>query len=158
MRVTLSWKITTILVLFGLVPASIIAWFAYKANDDFKDKQTLIVKQTGEAISYHVGDIMQQNATLIEQAQKGSLPAVERQAIQNLIEERLSNSTVDSAQVFVIDPTTVAGTAACQRSGSTLNPANVSLDLRYKQVAKEAVGSSVGSRLVKPSSFDPAGK
>ena len=54
MRVTLSWKITTILVLFGLVPASIIAWFAYKANDDFKDKQTLIVKQTGEAISYHV--------------------------------------------------------------------------------------------------------
>ncbi len=158
MRVTLSWKITTILVLFGLLPASIIAWFAYKANDDFKDKQTLIVKQTSEAISYHVAGIMTQNATLIEQAQKGALPDNERRAIQNLIEERLSNSTVDSAQVFVIDPDNHVLVRRLANGGFDSNPANVSLDLRYRLVAKDATGRNVGSRLVKPSTFDPTGK
>ena len=45
MRIRLDTQITTALVLFGLVPASIVAWFAYQANDDFKDKQRLIVQQ-----------------------------------------------------------------------------------------------------------------
>ena len=36
-------------MLFGLVPASIVAWFAYTANDDYKEKQTLIVQQDGRS-------------------------------------------------------------------------------------------------------------
>ena len=34
MRIKLRWKITVILVAVGLVPAAIVGWFAYKANDD----------------------------------------------------------------------------------------------------------------------------
>ena len=158
MRITLSWKITTILVLFGLVPASIIAWFAYKANDDFKDKQTLIVRQTAEAISYYIAGIMQQNSKVIEQAQTGVLPDSERRAIQDLIEERLSNSTVDSAQIFILDPDNHVLVRRLPNGGFDSNAANVSVDMRYKQVAKEAVGRFVGAKFVKPSAFDASGK
>ena len=35
MRISLTTKITIALVLFGLVPASIVAWFAYDSNNDF---------------------------------------------------------------------------------------------------------------------------
>ena len=48
MRITLKWKITAILVVFGLVPAAIVAWFAYNANDDYRNKQILIVAKTAE--------------------------------------------------------------------------------------------------------------
>ena len=48
MRITLKWKITTILVLVGLVPAAIVGWFAYNANDDYRSKQILIVRKTAE--------------------------------------------------------------------------------------------------------------
>ena len=35
----------------GLVPAAIVGWFAYNANDDYRKKQILIVSKTAEAIS-----------------------------------------------------------------------------------------------------------
>ena len=47
MRITLRWKITAILVLFGLVPAAIVGWFAYYANDDYKNKQKLTRPEDG---------------------------------------------------------------------------------------------------------------
>ena len=47
MRITLRWKITAILVLVGLVPAAIVGWFAYNANDDYRNKQILLVAEDG---------------------------------------------------------------------------------------------------------------
>ena len=36
MRITLRTKVTTALVLFGLVPAFIVAYFAYQSNDELQ--------------------------------------------------------------------------------------------------------------------------
>ena len=54
MRITLQWKITAILVAVGLVPALIVGWFAYKANDDYRNKQILVVRKTAETICARV--------------------------------------------------------------------------------------------------------
>ena len=63
MRIPLRVQITIVMVLFGLVPASlIVAWFAYRANDEFKDKQTLIVQQAAAYISDHFVSVVQRNA------------------------------------------------------------------------------------------------
>ena len=51
MRISLTNKITIALVLFGLVPASIIAWFAWNSNNDFGNLQTILVKQAATSIS-----------------------------------------------------------------------------------------------------------
>ena len=60
MRMSLeSTRSRSALVLFGLVPASIVAWFAYKANDDFKKKQIRDHRQAadGHRISDHAGHL-----------------------------------------------------------------------------------------------------
>ena len=44
MRLTLRKQITTALVLFGLVPASIVATFAFLSNEEFKDKQNVLIR------------------------------------------------------------------------------------------------------------------
>ena len=54
MRISLTNKITFALVLFGLVPASIIAWFAYDSNNDFERIQSTLVKQAAVSISDRV--------------------------------------------------------------------------------------------------------
>ena len=48
MRLTLRRQITTALVLFGLVPAAIVAAFAFLSNEDFKDKQKILVRQAAQ--------------------------------------------------------------------------------------------------------------
>ena len=51
MRISLRTQITAALVLFGLIPASIVAWFAYSGNDDFRRSQTLLLQQAAVSIS-----------------------------------------------------------------------------------------------------------
>ena len=48
MRLTLRRQITTALVLFGLVPAAIVAAFAWLSNDDYREKQKIILKQAAQ--------------------------------------------------------------------------------------------------------------
>ena len=57
MRISLTNKITIALVLFGLVPASIVAWFAYNSNDEFRHNQTLLIKQAAISISDRVAAV-----------------------------------------------------------------------------------------------------
>ena len=62
MRISLINKITTALVLFGLIPASIVAWFAYSANDDFKRQaRSFLIKQAAASISDHIAALIYQN-------------------------------------------------------------------------------------------------
>ena len=63
MRISLTNKITFALVLFGLVPASIVAWFAYNSNDEFRGNQTLLIKQAAISISDQVAAVLQQDPT-----------------------------------------------------------------------------------------------
>ena len=54
MKLSLSMKITLALVLFGVVPAAIITWFAYDSTSDFKAKQTTLIKEAAAAASDRV--------------------------------------------------------------------------------------------------------
>jgi methyl-accepting chemotaxis protein len=51
MRLTLRKQITTALVLFGVVPAAIVAAFAWRSNDDFKETKRILVKQAARFIN-----------------------------------------------------------------------------------------------------------
>ncbi len=105
MRITLRTQMTTALVLFGLVPASIVAYFAYQSNDDFKDKQRLIVRQAAEIISYKI-------ATAIESTQRDpnavtvwNPTAEQKIAFRQEIGLVLRNFQLLNAQIRIVDPT-----------------------------------------------------
>ena len=106
MRITLRWKITAILVLVGLVPAAIVGWFAYYANDDYKNKQKLLVQKTAESISFRAASVMLASPTKVaESAVAGTspLPDAERSIIQEQIRQELGNALLNSAQVYVVN-------------------------------------------------------
>jgi methyl-accepting chemotaxis protein len=157
MRITLRWKFTAVLVLFGLVPASIVAWFAYTADDDFKGKQTLIVRQTAEAIGFHIASIMQQNPKAIEQALQGSLPEEERRKIVDKIENLLRQSTIDSALVYLANPESKVLVRRRPIEGFDLSVTNTMVYPRYTRVATDGLGN-IGSKFVDPPESEPDGK
>ena len=151
MRITLRWKITAILVVFGLVPASIVAWFAYNANDDYRKKQTLIVVKTAEAISFRVAAVLQQDAKIGQEALKGNLPDNEKRSIQEAISLELGRSGIPTAQVFIV---TAEGRMLVWRHANQNfdpNVTNQAMDLRYVDLAKQAAaGNDFGYKFVEP--------
>jgi methyl-accepting chemotaxis protein len=54
MNVPLSMKITVALVLFGVLPAGIIAWFANQSAEDFRAKQQVLVQQAAASVADRV--------------------------------------------------------------------------------------------------------
>ena len=82
MRFTLNWKITTILVIFGVVPAAVVAWFAYNANDDYRNKLMLVIAKTADAINFRVATLVQKSPQTAESALDGKLSEPERTLVQ----------------------------------------------------------------------------
>ena len=101
MRISLRLQITAALVLFGLIPASTVAWFAFRAYDDFKRSQNLLVQQTAVSISDNVASLLKPNPEAIKAAQNGSLPEPERKAIIRVINEVLYQFSIGSAEVHI---------------------------------------------------------
>ncbi len=159
MRVPLRFQITIVMVLFGLVPASLIAWFAYRGNDDFKEKQTLIVKQAAAFISDHFASVVQPNPDAVKKAvSDGALPASERKAIESDIDEILVRSGIDdSAEIYVINPENFALVRRRAKSGFDLTLTNQKLPLKYNEVANKADGQA-DSVMLKPPASEPDGK
>ncbi len=150
MRITLRWKITAILVLVGLVPAGIVGWFAYNANDDYRKKQMLIVSMAAEAISFRTAVILQQDPDAVKQAITGKslLPEAERDPIWNLISQELMNSSLASAQVFIVSKDGKVLVYRRANQSFEANTSNVNV-FRYVEVVKEAAaGTNVGSKFV----------
>ena len=142
MRITLRWKITAMLVLFGLVPASFVAWFAYNANDEYKKKQTLIVVKTAEAISFRVAAILQQDPKTVEQALNGSLPDSVKGLIHDVILTELGKSSIQAAQAYIVTSEGRALVSKRANQGFDSNAANTTIDYRFAEVAREAAGSA----------------
>ncbi|MGO9463919.1 MAG: methyl-accepting chemotaxis protein [Isosphaeraceae bacterium] len=105
MRITLRTQVTTALVLFGLVPASIVAYFAYQSNDDFKEKQRLIVRQAAEVISYKIANIVDTRQQNPEAAAVWNPTAEQKIAFRQEIGLVLRNFQLPNAQIRVVDPT-----------------------------------------------------
>ena len=82
MRISLTNKITFALVVFGLVPASIIAWFAYDSNNDFRRSQTLLIKQAAISISDKVAPVLEHDPATLKDAIAGTLPPAAKDRIR----------------------------------------------------------------------------
>jgi len=157
MRIPLVAQITTALVLFGVVPASIVALYAYQANNDFMDRQTLIVQQAAASISEQIVTVMQQNPKAIDAAVAGRLPDPERDKIWTLIEEVLAPFKIDSAQVYLINP---ANRVLVWRKSSDGFESNLGVEplfRRYVLVADKAI-NLMGSARVDPPELKPDAK
>jgi methyl-accepting chemotaxis protein len=156
MRVPLRFQITLVMVLFGLVPASLIAWFAYRANDEFKEKQIVIVKQAAASISDHFASEMQSNPDALKDVvAKGVLQEKERRAVHHAIDNVLLLSGIDSALIYVMDPEDRVLVRRRTIDSADFNLTNANLDQKYKRVIRKAVDTN--AEFVKPAESEVDG-
>jgi methyl-accepting chemotaxis protein len=116
MRIPLRTKVTLTLVAFGLIPAGIVAAFAYMSAQDFMGRQTLMISAAAASISDHAKMLVLKNNELDRKAEKASsenppplkweLKDADRDDLQTQIfytlrDHNLSNS---NASVYVLDP------------------------------------------------------
>jgi methyl-accepting chemotaxis protein len=157
MKISLSTQITTAMVLFGLVPASTIALFAYMANDEFKAKQNLLMRQAAAAISYQIAGVLEKKPEALKAALEGTLNESERKLIWTLIDEVLTQFSIDSAQVYFINPDNKALVRRRINEGFDSNLMNYTIPGRYKNVAKKA-NTEMNTEPVFPPDSEPDGK
>jgi methyl-accepting chemotaxis protein len=148
---SLRTKITTTLVLFGLIPALVVAWFAYQANYEFQGKQSLLIKEAAALISERVAAVIGREDS-IEKANAGELLLPVRNEIQPRINHVLLNFGLEAAQVYLINPDKKVLAYRKPPYGIfEANPANIPFPPRYFKIAESA--SDVG---VEPSDPPPA--
>jgi methyl-accepting chemotaxis protein len=132
MRISLRTKVTLALLAFGLIPAGIIAGFAYWSAEDFMDKQRIMIRQAAAAISDYAKLLVIKNhevavaeKTAMEKAAREKAPkekaeeerAVEAQQsfkwaltdndmelLRKQIADTLRNYKLETASVYVVDP------------------------------------------------------
>ncbi len=141
MRITLKWRITIVLVVVGLVPAIIVGWFAYFANDDYKNKAILIVQKTAEYVNFRALNTLQTDMKTAETVVEGTtpLPKPMLETIQDMVTQELDNSKLKSAQVWIVNP---EGKVLLNRQTTGRFEASAKIDLRYDDVVREAVANA----------------
>jgi methyl-accepting chemotaxis protein len=131
---SLRWKVTLALVAFGLIPAGIVAAFAYTSTDDFIAKQNRIIYTASAAISDHIAPVIQKRT---ESASKVEVTDDDRGAIQSQVSEVLRLFSLPTAIVYVVDPED----RVVYKRRSDGNPETVKdLPFKYQDAAKSANG------------------
>ncbi len=102
MGLSLRKQITLALVLFGLVPAGIIAWFAYKSNEDFKTKQQVLTARAASTISDRIMLDLVRKQGAVETAWPTDEPTKAR--IDDIINRVVQAYSIGDAEVLVVDP------------------------------------------------------
>ncbi len=147
MRIPLRTKVTLTLVAFGLIPAGIVAAFAYMSAQDFMGRQRLVIRQAAAAISDHVKMLVLKNNELERKGEKVSaenppplkwdLPDPDREDLQRYVSTTLTNHNLSNAAVvYVVDP---SNTLILQRT-STGYIAGGRLLPKYETYAEHANG------------------
>ncbi|MDE2507954.1 MAG: methyl-accepting chemotaxis protein [Planctomycetota bacterium] len=101
MRLSLRWKMTLILVLFGTVPASIVAWFSYNSSNEFKKKQGYIVKLSAQLIADRIAAMMH-----VDSAERPPWrpERIVNRDLLNKINGVLELTSSDDARVLIVNP------------------------------------------------------
>ena len=106
MRLTLRTQITTVLVLFGLVPAAIVATFAFLSNEQYKEKQKTLVKQAAHSVNLNLVPYFRKQFE-----EKGFKPedwmpqGEDRNVIHLALRNAASQFNLDDATVTLVSPT-----------------------------------------------------
>jgi methyl-accepting chemotaxis protein len=139
MRLTLRKQITAAFILFGLVPALVVALSAYNATDEFKDKQRMILGLAANTISDRIAGPLDE---VLKSPEKSTGPSKQvedpKRPLKQIIIGVLSDANLPlTTQVIVIDRDNKIVLKRTDRATFDTIVENTELDGRY-QDAKEA--------------------
>jgi methyl-accepting chemotaxis protein len=149
MRLSLRWKVTLAMVAFGLIPAGIVAAFAYKSTDDFISKQNRIISTSAGAIADQISWIYVKNLEGPAVAEKIAKEAPSRplklalnedeiNAIRTIVSDEVTLYVLPTAVVYVVD----GGDNVLYKRRGDGSPDVVTSHLpdKYAEAAKQAMG------------------
>jgi methyl-accepting chemotaxis protein len=137
MRISLINKFTIALVLFGLIPASIMAWFAFDSNNDFRKIQAMLVRQAASSISDRVGPLI-----IMGQKEPNTSTALTEEAtgkIKMQIRLIIESFGIDSAQVFILTPDSKILVKRKEDGDFDQNPLSLMISRRYAKYTDNPV-------------------
>src|SRR5271165_708964 len=147
MRIPLRTKVTLTLVLFGLIPAGIVACFAYMSAQDFKGKQTVLIRQAAASISDHAKMLVLKNNELEHKDEKmpaedpppfkWELTDADREDLQRHISYTLRDHNSPNGSVYLVDP---MNNLVLQRSNTGTCTTGGKLLSKYETIADLATG------------------
>jgi methyl-accepting chemotaxis protein len=140
MRFTLRKQVTGALVLFGLVPAFIVAWFAWQSNSDYKDKQKLLIRNAAHSISQRASLVLQPAVTKAEKSDSGplKLEMSEKTKLEGIVNEVVGNFNIETAHVEIADPSNILLLRKRGNRSPDPIPENERLDSRFYRLVKSA--------------------
>jgi methyl-accepting chemotaxis protein len=144
MRLTLRRQITTALVLFGLVPAAIVAIFAFLSNEDFKEKQKTLTKTAAQSVNltlvpYFRKEFEEKDFKPLEWMPTGA----DRDFIHQTLREAVGQFKLDDAKAILVSPTNKV-IARLHENGTSFDPTGIpgappqEIDRRYDGILKHS--------------------
>ncbi len=157
MRIPLRTKVSLTLVAFGLIPAGIVAAFAYNSAQEFMGRQTEMISAAAAAVSDHVKMLVLKNNELDRKAEKvdperkgekanpenppllkWELTEPDREDLQRHIAYALrDHNLLTIATVFLVDP---MNNLVLQRSNTGTYLTGGKLSDKYMTIADQATG------------------
>ncbi|MGO8903380.1 MAG: methyl-accepting chemotaxis protein [Isosphaeraceae bacterium] len=148
MRIPLRTKVTLTLVAFGLIPAGIVAAFAYMSAQDFMGRQTQMISAAAASISDHAKMLVLKNNELERKGEKASaenapplkweLTDADRDDLQRHISYTLRYHNLSNASVYLVDP---MNNLVLQRSNTGAYVTGGKLASKYETIADHANGT-----------------
>ncbi len=125
MRLNLKWQIILALVLFGIVPAGIVALFSLQSTDEFKFKQQTLIRQAAGTISDHVIRLLQKD---LKTPVAWTADSADKLKAQDPFGDVLQKFGIETASVMIVDP---EGKILVKRKPNGDFEANPGRDIRY---------------------------
>jgi|GEM_PF-1233720 len=148
MRIPLRTKVTLTLVAFGLIPAGIVAAFAYMSAQDFMGRQTQMISAAASAISDHVKMLVLKNNELERKGEKMSaenapllkweLHDGDRDDLQTRISYALRDHNLPNAAVYLVDPMNNLVLQRFNTGAFSTNLKDSKLNPKYEAIADQA--------------------
>jgi methyl-accepting chemotaxis protein len=141
MRLTLRKQITTALVLFGLVPAAVVAAFAWQSTDEFKERQGVLIRQAANEVAITLAPLLEKRAKGADFNPAEWAPDDEmHKVIRTAMRQAQSHFKLEDAQFVLVNPADkyLAWMHENERYEQVVKPGELSG--RYADVAAKGTG------------------
>ena len=126
MRLPLRYQITIALVLFGLIPAGVVAWYALDATIDYKHNEQILIKQAAAMAGNKIEPLLKPAIVIENGKPTGEWDAskLDRNTITTELDAVVSAFEFNYADVFVVDARNqiVISARAKRRARSQVTP------------------------------------
>ncbi len=105
MRLPLRYQITIALVLFGLVPAGVVAWYAFDATKDYKHNKQTIIRQAAAAAGSRIEPLLKP-AVVIKDGKptdEWDLTKINKNRVITELDGVAEDFELPYAEVYVVD-------------------------------------------------------